>query len=137
MKYSYERLVYLSDTDAAGVVFFSNILNICHEAYEMSLFKFGIKLNCFVDKSPIFMPIVHSSIDFFHPIFCSDLLIIQLTTKIVEDTEFEVNYEIYSAHQDQQKSSKILAEAKTRHVCIDAATRTRTQFSAEIWQWLQ
>ncbi|MDJ0549913.1 MAG: 1,4-dihydroxy-2-naphthoyl-CoA hydrolase, partial [Microcystis aeruginosa] len=33
---SYERLIYLADTDAAGVVYFAHLLSICHEAYEFS-----------------------------------------------------------------------------------------------------
>lgn len=137
MHFSYKRLVYLSDTDAAGVAFFTKVLSMCHEAYEMSLFQIGIKLNQFINNSTIAIPIVHSSIDFLHPIFCSDLLQIELTTQIIEDTEFVINYRIYSASMDKLQLSKSLASAQTRHVCIDKTTRTRIRLPEEIWRWLQ
>lgn len=137
MQFSYKRLVYLSDTDAAGVAFFSSILAMCHEAYEMSLFDYGIKLNQFINNSTIAIPIVHSSIDFLHPIFCSDLLQIKLTNKIIQDTEFGIDYQICYASMHKLQTTKPLALAKTRHVCIDKTTKIRVKFPEEIWRWLQ
>ena len=45
MTFTYSRQIYLSDTDAAGVVYFAKGLEICHQAYEESLAEAGISLN--------------------------------------------------------------------------------------------
>ncbi len=44
---TYYRTIHFSDTDAAGVVYFSTLLSICHEAYENSLQVAGIELKTF------------------------------------------------------------------------------------------
>ncbi|MFS8118916.1 MAG: acyl-CoA thioesterase, partial [Microcoleus sp.] len=44
MSFSYTRTVRFQDTDAAGVVYFANVLAMCHEAYEASLAASGINL---------------------------------------------------------------------------------------------
>lgn len=47
MSFYYTRIVHFQDTDAAGVIYFANILAICHEAYEASLAAFNINLRFF------------------------------------------------------------------------------------------
>ena len=47
MSFYYTRIVHLQDTDAAGVVYFVNVLAMCHEAYEASLVAFDINLKVF------------------------------------------------------------------------------------------
>ena len=47
MSFYYRRIVHFQDTDAAGVVYFVNVLAICHEAYEASLAAFDINLKVF------------------------------------------------------------------------------------------
>ena len=42
MSFTYHRTIRFKDTDAAGVVYFANILAICNEAYEESLEASGI-----------------------------------------------------------------------------------------------
>lgn len=43
----YSRKIHFADTDSAGVVYFSNLLSICHEAYEEVLLSLGINLSNF------------------------------------------------------------------------------------------
>ncbi len=69
MGFIYQRVVRFQDTDAAGVVYFANILAICHEAYEASLADSGINLRLFFGGGNIAVPITHSSADFFVPYF--------------------------------------------------------------------
>ena len=122
MSFSYHRTIYLSDTDAAGVIYFANALNICHEAYEAWLAEIGIDLRKMLTEQIIVIPIVHADIDFLRPIFYGDQLQINLELKLIKDTEFMINYQIF-----QQKSlDKPLAIAKTKHVCINPQIRGRT-----------
>ncbi len=130
MTFNYTRRIRFQDTDAAGVVYFANVLAMCHEAYEQSLAASGINLKVFFSNSSVAIPIVHASVDFFRPMFCGDEIFIKLTCKYLSSEKFEVDYQFVAA-------DKIVAKAITRHVCIDAVSRSRKEFSAEIVRWLR
>ncbi|AUT02552.1 1,4-dihydroxy-2-naphthoyl-CoA hydrolase [Nostoc sp. CENA543] len=130
MSFSYHRTVHFQDTDAAGVVYFANLLSICHEAYEESLNKSGINLKDFFTHPQVGFPIVHASVDFLRPIFCGDKLLVNLMPQKIGTEKFEINYEIFS-------SEVAVAKAITRHVCIDANTRNKQALPTNIIHWLE
>lgn len=132
MPFPYFRTVRLADTDAAGVVYFTNVLNMCHEAYEESLANADINLNLFLNKSSIAIPIVNASVKFIRPMFCGDRLVISLTIQQLNDDEFEINYRITSANS----SENLLATATTKHVAIDSNQRKRVNLPDSIISWL-
>ncbi|ACK65892.1 thioesterase superfamily protein [Rippkaea orientalis PCC 8801] len=129
----YTRTIRLSDTDAAGVVYFASLLSICHEAYEASLEASGIDLKSFFRDSEVVIPIVHAEIDFFRPLYSGDRIIITLTTLQLKDTEFEITYQVGLV----APQSSLIAKAKTRHVAINPQTRQRTPLSESLMQWLK
>ncbi len=130
---NYTRTIHFQDTDAAGVVYFANVLAICHEAYEASLSASGIDLRSFFSNSAIAIPIVHANIDFQRPMFCGDIVQVQLAPNSCGDSEFEVSYRIA---QTPGEASKTLARALTRHVCIIPTTRRRQALPDEMVGWL-
>lgn len=132
MAFTYTRTVRFKDTDAAGVVYFANVLAICHEACEESLASVGINLKSFFNNPAFTIPIVHASVDFIRPIFCGDQLLINLIAKQRSGDEFEIGYKILEAAAD-----KVVAKAITRHVCIEPISRTRKELPSEMIQWLQ
>jgi len=117
----YSRTVRFQDTDAAGVVYFANVLSMCHEAYEASLEAAGFDLKTFFGQADTAMPIVHASVDFLKPMFCGDRLQIHLTTRHLHATRFEIAYQIYGADEPHP----LLSKAITRHACIRTAPRSR------------
>ncbi|WP_036483382.1 thioesterase family protein [Myxosarcina sp. GI1] len=132
MTFTHSRMVYLSDTDAAGVVYFATGLQMCHEAYEASLDSVGISLQQFLAEGKIAIPIVHAAIDFLRPLHCGDKLQINLITTRLKDSEFAIAYQIVSVSEP----NKVLVKANTRHVCIDPQARTRIELPDAIAQWL-
>lgn len=132
MSFTHTRTIRFQDTDAAGVVYFANVLAMCHEAYEESLVASGINLKSFFSNPSVAIPIVHASVDFLRPMFCGDKLLIHLTPKPLSDNEFEISYQIAASATD-----KLAAKAITKHVCINPTSRTRTQLPDEISQWLR
>jgi 1,4-dihydroxy-2-naphthoyl-CoA hydrolase len=132
MLFSHNRTVRFQDTDAAGVVYFANVLSICHEAYEASLAASGINLKSFFNNPTAAIPIIHASVDFLRPMFCGDKLLIHLTPQQLGENKFEIAYQIVAASSSEQQ----LAKAITRHVCINPITRTRTQLPEAITHWL-
>lgn len=133
MSFIYQRAIRFSDTDAAGVVYFANVLSLCHEAYEASLAATGIDLKVFFGRDEVAVPIAHASVDFFRPMSCGDRLEIHLTPKLISDSEFEIAYAVFLEGTPERSVSK----ATTRHVCIDLATRKRRSLPDNLCRWLE
>lgn len=129
MGFTYSYNIRFRDTDAAGVVYFANILNICHEAYESSLVDSDIDIKEFFTKPIVAFPIVHADVDFFSPIFCGDKLTIKMIAKKLGNDKFEINYEIFA-------QNILASKANTKHVCIDGKTRKRANLPEYIISWL-
>ena len=131
MTFNYLRRVYLSDTDAAGVVYFAKGLEICHQAYEESLAAAGISLKQMLRDKTIALPIVRAEIDFMRPLFCGDEIQVNLDASLISSSEFAIAYQI--CHTDNLELS---VKALTKHVCIDPQIRTRTDLPSTILEWL-
>ena len=135
MSFSYEYTVQFRDTDAAGVVYFANILSICHVAYEASLIQAGIDLKLFVTNSEFAVPITHVSADFFRPLFCGDRITIELTPRSIDSYKFEIEYQIKSS-VDRVNTESVHATALTKHVVIDPNIRKRKELPDILTNWL-
>jgi len=131
MPFIYKRVIRFSDTDAAGIVYFANVLSICHEAYEASLIAANINLKLFFSNPTIAIPIVHASIDFLRPLFCGDEINITLQPQQLSVDKFEINYQFLGIKE------QLMAKAITRHVCINSTTRNKQELASEIMLWLQ
>lgn len=132
---TYERTIYLKDTDAAGVVYFASLMSICHEAYEVSLEAAGVSLRAFLDNPEMAIPLVHAEIDFFRPLFCGDRIQIILAPQILDDNSFEVTYQINKLSNGNE--AQIVAKAQTRHVSINPNLRRKIVLPQEIIDWLE
>ena len=130
MPFTYTRTVRFADTDAAGVVYFANVLSICHEAYEAALAAAGINLKSFFSNPAIAFPIVHASVDLRRPMSCGDRLAIHVTLGQQSSDSFELAYQV-------QLADRLAAIGITKHVCIDPVGRTRQPLPASIPQFLQ
>ena len=129
MPFTYNRIIRFQDTDAAGVVYFANVLAICHEAYEESLGSSGINLKDFFTNPSVAFPIVHASVDFFRPMFCGDNLLIRLMPQQLSGDRFEITYEV-------MVTEVMVAKTITRHVCIDTSSRSKRELPEQIIKWL-
>ncbi len=132
MKFNYLRRIYLSDTDAAGVVYFAKGLEMCHQAYEESLTQRGISLSQMIQEGKTALPIVHAEIDFLRPLCCGDQIQISLIVSLINNSEFAIAYQISPV----DNLTQILVKAQTRHVCINPRIRQRTDLPAIILEWL-
>ncbi len=120
--------VRLADTDAAGVVYFAHLLQMCHTAYEEVLINQGINLQEYLTRGTIALPIIHGEIDCLRPIYWGDQVLITLTPQFLSETELLIGYDL-TADADFKK---VLARGKTQHVCINPSTRKRLPFPPEI-----
>jgi 1,4-dihydroxy-2-naphthoyl-CoA hydrolase len=131
MVFSLTRTIRFSNTDAAGVVYFANVLSICHEAYEDSLKSFGLDLKAFFTQPEVAYPIVSASIDFKRPMYCGDEIVISVKPQFLDDSSFEIAYSIESLTE-----KNTLAQAVTKHVCINGSTRRKQPLTSAIVDWI-
>lgn len=132
MPFTYCRTIHFQETDAAGVVYFANVLSICHEAYEECLSASGIAVRAFFGGTAIAVPITHAQVDFFRPLYCGDRIRLHLTSQLSSDTQFEITYQLYANTTD----AVLCAQALTRHTCIETVHRQKTRLPAFLQQWL-
>ncbi|AFY61584.1 thioesterase family protein [Synechococcus sp. PCC 6312] len=128
---TYGRIVRFADTDAAGVVYFANVLNFCHEAYEDALLQKGISLPNIPDFPGLALPIVHTEVDFMAPLACGDHLNISLEPQQIDPSSYQIDYWIMHL-----KGKKLAAQARTRHICLDIQTRHRCELPPILQAWL-
>ena len=131
MSFNYGYTIQFRDTDAAGVVYFANIISICHIGYEASLIRSGIDLKLFVNNADFAVPITQVSADFFQPFYCGDRVIIELTPQSIDSFRFEVKYQILT------EASQVAATAITKHIAIDPQTRKRVELPALLTNWIE
>lgn len=160
MVFSYQRTIRFQDTDAAGVVYFAQGLAICHEAYEQSLAAAGINPRSFFRLGEYIFPIIHAEIDFFQPMHCGDQIQVRLTAQLISASSFQVQYQIANpsptatAAQTQEQMSngdaqtmvledrseshqqRCIAQALTRHVCLQTQPRQKAALPPNLLSWL-
>jgi len=130
MGFTYYYTVRFQDTDAAGVVYFTNVLRICHEAYEASLAASSVNLKSFFTNPSLAFPIVHANVDFLRPMSCGDNLVISLLPEKIGLDKFEITYEI-------MVDEVMVAKAITRHVCINVSSRIKQELPHYMNNWLE
>jgi 1,4-dihydroxy-2-naphthoyl-CoA hydrolase len=138
MTFIHRRTIRFQDTDAAGVVYFANVLSICHEAYEASLANAGINLNKFFTHPEFALPIIHATVDFRRPMFCGEEYEIHVKPSPLSASKFEISYSILlpKVPEEVLVDPKASAQAATVHLCINPATRDRIDLPAEMIHWL-
>ena len=129
------RTVRFSDSDAAGVMHFQNLLGWCHQAWEDSLEQFGIPVGVIFpggrsDQPKVALPIVHCHADFRAPLHVGDAVVIELQPKRIDPSCFEVM-------SGFRLNAQEIASGCLRHVAIDAGNRRRCLLPEPIDRWIE
>ncbi len=119
--FCYACTVPLGATDAAGVIYFARLFDLCHAAYEAAFCEAGLSLRQWFESGAIALPIVHCEAQFKQPLRWSDRLQIDLHTDTLSPTAFQLRYRIYTLDPEPV----LAAEATTKHVCIDPSRHQR------------
>lgn len=100
-------------TDAAGILFFSHIFEIAHDAYEAMLDEIGFPIGKILGEMDFVLPLVHAEADYKLPLRPSDEIVIQASIKRLGSTSYTVAYQILN------RENKTAATAETVHVVVD------------------
>ncbi|URR34334.1 acyl-CoA thioesterase [Thermosynechococcus sp. HN-54] len=127
----YERMVHFADTDAAGVVYFANLLRFCHEAYEDALAQLGVDLRQFFSNSGLIVPITEAQVRFLKPLYCGDRLRVTITPQELDTSRFQLTYTLYNTKGER------VAVAYTQHICLQLPERQRVAIPKLLHTWLK
>jgi 1,4-dihydroxy-2-naphthoyl-CoA hydrolase len=131
MAFEHTLRVRFQHTDPAGIVFFSNILVYCHEAYEELLRTSGMPLEEFLGKRGQVLPLGHAEATFKRPFRAGQLVRIRVIVGRLGERSFRLEYDLFD------EAGKHLATAATVHVSVDPATGQSTAIDAQLRQLLQ
>ncbi|WP_297040076.1 thioesterase family protein [Thermosynechococcus sp. OHK43] len=127
----YQRTVHFADTDAAGVVYFANLLRFCHEAYEDALAQLGVDLRQFFSNSGLIVPITEAQMRFLKPLYCGDRLRVTIDPQRLDSSRFQLAYTLYNGAGDR------VAIAQTQHICLQLPQRQRVAIPDPVRTWLK
>ncbi|MEM8641700.1 MAG: thioesterase family protein [Cyanobacteria bacterium P01_G01_bin.54] len=120
MPFHYTYTLCLGDTDAAGVMYFARTLHLCHVAYEAALTAVGIPLGRLLKEPELALPITACSARFRRPLYCSEVVTVQVKPESLGEDEFQVLYTLCSPDGTHY------AQAETHHTCIHPEQRRRS-----------
>ncbi len=115
--YVYKTQVRLRDTDATGVLYFSEQFRMALEAFEEFLKERGFSLNQLMG-SEYLMPIVHAEGDYFSPLVVGDEL--EISLKVVKLGTSSITLE--SVFHDPYRKIPV-GKVQIVHVLIDKGKR--------------
>ena len=108
-------IVRLHHTDAAGVIFYSRLLELAHEAYEALLDEAGLSVGRILAEGKLLLPVVAVEAGFAQPIRVGDRLQVELTLSRSGDHSYQVTYRF------RDQAGQVRAHAATRHVALDGS----------------
>lgn len=124
----YKTKIKLHETDAAGLLFFSNQFKIVHDAYETLLKKMGFGFATLIRQKNYFLPIIHAESDYKAPLFVDDEITVQVTVENIGTTSFTFAYQIFN------EKRKLVGTARTVHVTTDKKTRRKIPLPKDMRQ---
>src|SRR3954467_10581819 len=114
--FEHKLRVRFHHTDPAGIVFFTNHLVYCHEAYEEFMRAGGTPLDEFILRKEHSLPLGHAEATFKRPFRAGQLVTIKLSVGRIGERSLRLEYDLYGEEGEH------LATAATVHVSVDRAT---------------
>lgn len=109
MTFIYERIIRVQDTDATGVLYFANQLQIGLEAFEEFMRQAGFSLTTMVRDKTFLLPVVHAEGDFFKPLTIGEKVDVSLTFTRIGTSSFTHTSEL-------KKDGELMGTASIVHV---------------------
>lgn len=112
--------IYFNQVDPGGILFYGEVFNIVHSAYEEMLNSFDLDTNYF-EHSEFAIPIIHSEADYLKPVKFGDEIITKIVVSELKTSSFSLEFEI------QDIIGNILVKVKTVHVFVKKKGFSKTE----------
>jgi YbgC/YbaW family acyl-CoA thioester hydrolase len=125
MAFITKRKINFYDCDAAGVLFFARIYELCHSAYEELIESFNLEEDYWNNEDYI-VPIIKSEASYHKPLKYGEQVTVGINVAKLKSTSFELNYEC------KNKNDEVTDKVKTIHVFVDKKTWKKKEMSKKI-----
>jgi YbgC/YbaW family acyl-CoA thioester hydrolase len=125
MAFEVKRKINFYDCDAAGVLFFARIYELCHSAYEELIESFKIDEDYWNNENYI-VPIIKSEASYHKPLRYGELVKVEIKVAQLKSSSFELNYEC------RNERGEITNKVRTVHVCVDKKTWKKKEMDKKI-----
>ena len=125
MSFEVKRKINFYDCDAAGVLFFARIYELCHSAYEELIESFNLEEDYWNNEDYI-VPIIKSEASYHKPLKYGEQVTVGINVAKLKSTSFELNYEC------RNKNDEVTDKVKTIHVFVDKKTWKKKEMSKKI-----
>ncbi len=116
--------VYFEDTDAGGIMYHANYLNMCERARTEWLRASGFQQHELMRREGIGFVVRRAEIDYQKPAFLDDALNVQTRIEAIGKTSMTLEQDIYRLPPDApMELLEMIARVKIVLVCINAAKR--------------
>lgn len=109
--FNYQTKIELFETDASGVIFYSQLFHIVHRAFSAFLNQNKIFIQERFLKQDFMFPVVHAEGDYLAPICTEDLIDIEVEVLKLGESSFVMGYELF-------KQKNCVGRAKVVHVAV-------------------
>lgn len=116
----YQTSVRLYETDAAKVIFFGKLSEICHRTFEEFFFQQDFSLEEIISDSkiPYIFSVRHYECDFLKKMSFGSKLFVAMSCIKIGNSSFTINFDFYGEKEQQN----LLANGKITYVCADKKT---------------
>lgn len=121
------KKIYLRDTDATGVLYFTEQLRMALETLEECF-----SLKQLLEKEAFLMPIVHAEADYFAPLRVGDEVEISIFCEKIGTTSFSLSYHFF----DSKRKIEV-GRAKIVHVAVSKETKVSISLPHHLKVFLQ
>ena len=112
--FTYETVIRLQHTDAAGVIFYARLFDLMHLAYEELLDRIDQPLPSDLARAGVGYPIVHAEAHYRQPMRLGDQVSVRIYVLEVRAHSFMLEYRFCLP------DGRVAAKARTAHAAVDS-----------------
>ncbi len=130
--YVYRSVAYWNETDAAGIVHFSNFFRYCERAEEDFWINEYGGLNEARKRFNILFPRVRAECNFYFPIYPYDKFRVEIEDVLLGNSSITYKHKIYN----ESRGGKLSAECSITVVCVDRESMKSIPLPDEVRSFL-
>lgn len=115
MFFTAKRKINFYDCDAAGILFYARIYELCHSVYEEMIQSFKLEEDYWANEDYV-VPIIHSHATYKKPLLYNSSIEIELSVINLSTSAFKLYY------MCRNDDGELCVEVETTHVFVDKKT---------------
>ena len=116
--FTYTTKIGLHHTDAAGILFYSQIFTLAYEAFDAWLEHLGVGVAWIINESDFLFPYVHAEADYLSGMAVGQMATIDLSIEKIGASSLTV---VYFFRVEERQTALV----KTVHVAISKETQSK------------